>query len=306
MRADNATDVLKKHGKSFYFARLFLSADSGEAAARLYRFCRVIDDIADESPDKLQASKDLQRIQQSIANNTADDPIVRDFLSLCQQYSIDRKLGNILILGVLQDLNPVALSCFDELINYAFKVAGVVGLMMAPVLGSRPEGYPFAIDLGIAMQFTNIARDVLEDAKMQRRYLPEEWLGNVSPDELQAPTERQYQLTCNAVRQLLAVAETYYNSGISGLYYVKHKDKRAIAVAAYIYREIGRDLLARAGDYQKGRVVISTRRKCYLAVKALWAVASGKIANQAVNHDISLHTSLNFHHESEHDGETSI
>ncbi|MDC0603094.1 phytoene/squalene synthase family protein [Aliiglaciecola sp.] len=292
MRDENATQVLKKHGRSFYFARLFLAADTGDAAARLYRFCRLIDDIADESPDKSQARIELERIQHSIEEDTSDNPVISDFLSLCHEYSIDRQHGNTLIMGVKQDLNPVSLGSYSELINYAFKVAGVVGLMMAPVLGSSRAGYPFAIDLGIAMQFTNIARDILEDAKMQRRYLPADWVGDLSPDELQSPTAIQYQKTNDAVRQLLDLAETYYNSGISGLYYVNPKDKRAITIAAYIYREIGRELLKRDCDYRKGRVVIGTVRKCVLAATALWAVGSGKIANIPVTHEPSLQPEL--------------
>ena len=299
MGDESATQVLKRHGKSFYFARLFLAADTGDAAARLYRFCRLIDDIADESPDKAQARIELERIQHTINENASDHPIVNDFLSLCHEYSIVRQHGNTLIMGVLQDLNPVALGSYSDLINYAFKVAGVVGLMMAPVLGSSRAGYPFAIDLGIAMQFTNIARVILEDAKMQRRYLPADWVGDWSPDQLQFPTASQYQQINQAAMQLLDLAETYYNSGISGLYYVSPKDKRAIAVAAYIYREIGRELLKRDCDYRKGRVVIGTTRKCVLAGKALWAVGTGKVANKQVVHDPLMHAELCFVNEYE-------
>ena len=181
---DDPTELLKKHGKTFNFARLFLGQKTGIDAARLYRFCRIVDDIADESPDPDIAKVKLQALRESITQGTTSHPVVQDFLSLCDEYQIDRRHGITLIDGVSQDLNVVALPSLDSMIHYAFRVAGVVGLMMAPILGAKKKGFAFAIDLGIAMQFTNIARDVLEDAKMGRRYLPGDWVDKLSATQI--------------------------------------------------------------------------------------------------------------------------
>ncbi|GGW51893.1 phytoene/squalene synthase family protein [Alishewanella tabrizica] len=292
MHHDAATEVLKKHGKSFHFARLFLETDTGNAAARLYRFCRLIDDIADETPDKNQARSQLEIIKQDIIANSATHPIVQDFLLLCREYSIDPHHGITLITGVLQDLDPVALSSYNDLLNYAFRVAGVVGLMMAPILGSNRHGHVFAIDLGIAMQFTNIARDVLEDAQMSRRYLPASWVEDMTVTQLLSPTEQQQAIVKQAIARLLNTAEIFYTSGISGLYYLHPRNRKAIAVAAYLYREIGRKLMHRHCDYLKGRVSISYTRKCTLAVKALVDMRFTKMARELPQHEQTLHRLL--------------
>lgn len=288
-----ATKVLKKQGKSFYFAKLFLAKDTGNAAARLYQFCRLIDDIADENPDICQARHQLEVIQQSLVANESDHPVVNDFLMLCTTYGIDRQHGITLISGVMQDLEPVALLTYDELLNYAYRVAGVVGLMMAPILGAERSGYCFAIDLGIAMQFTNIARDVFEDAQMNRRYLPADWVNNLDAQALLSPNTTQQAVVKNAIARLLHTAETFYDSGISGLYFLYPKNKKAIAVAAYLYRGIGRKLLAQHPDYRQGRVMVGFSQKCVLALQALVDLKAGNIARDLPQHQPRLHDMLN-------------
>ena len=105
---DDPTELLKRHGKTFNFARLFLGSKTGIAAARLYRFCRIVDDIADESPDPDIAKVKLNDLKESISKNTANHPVVEDFLRLCEEYQIDRNHGITLIDGVSQDLKLVA------------------------------------------------------------------------------------------------------------------------------------------------------------------------------------------------------
>ena len=199
---DDPTELLKKHGKTFNFARLFLGKKTGIAAARLYRFCRIVDDIADESPDPDMAKVKLDELKQSIAHKSASHPVLEDFLRLCEEYQIDRHHGITLIDGVSQDLNVVALPSLDTLIQYSFRVAGVVGLMMAPILGAKKVGCAFAIDLGIGMQLTNIARDVLEDAQMGRRYLPEEWVGSLSASHILLTNDEHRVQIQNAIKNV--------------------------------------------------------------------------------------------------------
>jgi phytoene synthase len=289
---DDPTELLKKHGKTFNFARFFLGKETGIAAARLYRFCRIVDDIADESPDPDIAKVKLDELKQSITQNTASHPVVEDFLRLCEEYQIDRHHGITLIDGVSQDLNVVALLCLDTLIQYSYRVAGVVGLMMAPILGANKEGCAFAIDLGIGMQLTNIARDVLEDAQMGRRYLPEEWVGSLSPSHiLLANVEHTPQIQ-NAIKSVLGLAEEYYQSGLAGLYYLPPRNRQAIAVAAYVYRDIGRKLLNNDCSYWQGRMVVSKPRKVLLASQALWHLKTARIASQQTKHQNKLHVHL--------------
>jgi phytoene synthase len=284
--------VLKKHGKSFNFARLFLGSETGLAAARLYRFCRVIDDIADENDDKLEARKNLEEMKRAILSNAKDHPLAGDFLLLCEENNIDRRNGIILIEGVSEDLTLQAFDTEQEIIKYAFKVAGVVGLMMAPILGAKKHGYRFAIDLGIGMQLTNIARDVMEDAKMNRRYLPGAWIDSMSAQQIVLNQESQRQCVQSAIARLLILAEEYYHSGLAGLYYLPLRNRKSIAVAAYVYREIGRILLKQDCIYWQGRVMVSTPKKVSLACQALWDLSLKNIARDDITHKDELHKYL--------------
>ncbi len=289
---NDPTVLLKKHGKSFNFARLFLGSETGIAAARLYSFCRIIDDIADESSDKEQAKKQLADLHYAILQNQTKHPIVGDFLQLCEEYNIDRNNGITLIEGVSEDLYQQALETEQQIVNYAYKVAGVVGLMMAPILGAKKEGYPFAVDLGIGMQLTNIARDVMEDASMERRYIPGQWINELSAEQIVVAQLSDRQQIQHAIVKLLSLAEEYYQSGLAGLYYLPDGNKRAIAVAAYVYRQIGRKLLKQNCEYWRGRVYVSFLQKIILAVKALWHLRSNKFAEKAVKHRTELHNYL--------------
>ena len=289
---DDPTELLKKHGKTFNFARLFLGSKTGLAAARLYRFCRIVDDIADESPDPEIAKVKLNDVKESIVQNTADHPVVNDFLRLCEEYQIERNHGITLIDGVSQDLNLVALPSLEALIQYAYRVAGVVGLMMAPILGAKKMGYAFAIDLGIAMQLTNIARDVLEDAQMGRRYLPGEWVNTLSASQITLASIEHREQVQGAIKVLLNLAEEYYQSGLAGLYYLPPRNRQAIAVAAYVYRDIGRKLLKNDCHYWHGRVVVSKPKKILLASQALWHLNTTAIARHETDHQNALHSHL--------------
>jgi phytoene synthase len=291
---DDPTELLKKHGKTFNFARLFLGSKTGLAAARLYRFCRIVDDIADESPDPDIAKVKLNELKESITQNTADHHVVQDFLKLCEEYQIERNHGITLIDGVSQDLNLVALPALETLIQYAYQVAGVVGLMMAPILGAKKVGYPFAIDLGIGMQLTNIARDVLEDAQMGRRYLPGEWVNTLSTSQIALASIGHREQVQDAIKVLLNLAEKYYQSGLAGLYYLPPRNRQAIAVAAYVYRDIGRKLLKNDCRYWLGRVVVSKPKKIFLASQALWHLKTAVIAHHETAHQDELHSHLQY------------
>ncbi|RXJ72118.1 hypothetical protein CS022_17770 [Veronia nyctiphanis] len=170
-----ATSVLKQHGKSFHLAGRFLSGKRFAAAARLYAFCRQVDDIADESEDKNHAKEELALIRQSLIINKPLHPATIDVLALSQEWGLPTHSLQSLVCGVAMDLETVEIADERSLIRYCYYVAGTVGEMMCPILNSREGGTPFAIDLGIAMQMTNIARDVIEDAQMARRYLPTDW-----------------------------------------------------------------------------------------------------------------------------------
>ncbi|MEM0909452.1 MAG: phytoene/squalene synthase family protein [Pseudomonadota bacterium] len=285
----NALETLKKHGKTFNFARLFLPKNTGNDAAVLYQFCRYVDDIVDEAKSKSGAALHLERINNALRAQDEADPMVGPFIKLCKKHQIPIRYGLHLVHGVSQDLSTVSITSKDELIRYAYYVAGVVGLMMAPILGADRKGRPYAVDLGIAMQLTNIARDVLEDAHNNRRYLPGDWIDNVSPQDIAHSSKATQSIVTHGIRTLLALAESYYESAFIGLNHLPLKSRIAINVAAVTYREIGRKLARNEYAFWRGRIVVPSWHKTLLAVGCLVSPDSRYKRSAIPRHHSTLH-----------------
>jgi len=178
-----------------------------------------------------------------------------------------------LIEGVLSDLGEVCLQTQEELICYAYRVAGTVGLMMAQVLGCRdPHALAFATDLGIAMQLTNIARDVHEDAQRGRLYIPQQWLGEapVSAVQLVEGNQEARQVAETAVERLLDLAELYYRSGYQGMRYLPMRVRLGILTARALYRAIGDEIYPEPRIIWERRARVSMARKCRLTITSLF------------------------------------
>jgi len=299
-----ADATLAHRGRSFHWARYWLGATHAAHATRLYGFCRHLDDLADEAPsaalgrqalDDIHAAIGKRRAAGTNANaNENTSAMVIDALSLMHECGIEQDVVLELIKGVRSDLEPVLMADETELLRYCYRVAGTVGLMMCKVLGTS-DGVAFrhAIDLGIAMQLTNICRDVAEDAAMGRRYLPASLLGEVAPAALVAPaTHLQARLRCT-VAALLALAERYYRSGEQGLRYLPGNARRAVLIAARLYREIGRQLARQHHACWERRTVVSRSAKLRVTGGALWQLASNPQRDAcAVGHDATLHIAL--------------
>ena len=165
-----AQAVLRRHGRSFHFAGRLLGPVDGARAARLYGFCRHVDDLADTAKTREAGAAALARTALAVRERRPLGPETADFLDLMDETGMDARAPLALIEGVSSDLDEVRIADEAALIDYAYSVAGVVGLMMCDVLEvDDPSAYPFAIDLGVAMQLTNIARDVGADAALGRR-----------------------------------------------------------------------------------------------------------------------------------------
>jgi phytoene synthase len=291
MEDEKALTVLSKHGKSFRFAGMFLSQKQLEQAAQLYRFCRWIDDIADDTPNKRLAKSQLLSIQKNIRDGKTDAPQVAEFLVLQHRLNMPSILPISLIDGVLTDLDTVEIQNSAALVRYAYCVAGTVGLMMCPILKADPRGYSHAVDLGIAMQLTNIARDVMEDARLGRRYLPQTWCP-LSPQQILDNSPETQRQVMQAVEKLLALAETYYASGAEGYPFLPVKSRRAISIAAVIYREIGIKLQSQQLRYWRGRTVVPLHRKLQLSFGMLLLRKSARKSAGDIRHATSLHEDL--------------
>ena len=160
---------------------------------------------------------------------------------------------------------------------------------------SNPKAKPHAVDLGIAMQLTNIARDVIVDAKMGRRYLPGSWVNNMTPEQILAtadnPKGEDAAIISSAVRRLLSLGEEYYASGRVGLSYLPARAHFAIGVAAKVYRQIGIQLLRSKHMWWGPKQVTSKASKAFCTVRALhWECSED--SHPRGNHNTNLHTFL--------------
>ncbi len=286
--------VLARHGRSFRLAGRLLPRAILQDAAELYAFCRAVDDLADESPDCAAARDSLALLRQQLLAGQCDTPLAAAFAALHARTGADPQAAALLVGTVLQDLDTVRMTDEAGVLRYAYGAAGTVGLMMCAVLGvgdpdALQAAVPHAIDLGVAMQLTNIARDVAEDAQRDRLYLPASWLpqGFGPADVLQAP-----EPVFAAVQRLLALAGDRYRSGELGLRCLPPRVRPAIHAAARLYEEIGLQVLRRGPGYLNvGRCVVSPGRRLALLAGALAGGIPRRLHGDS-EHDLSLHAAL--------------
>ena len=278
-----ADTLLAQRGHSCHWARRLLSDRHAERATRLYGFCRSMDDLADESP--LPTAADAAHaahaafavVRLALQTGRSDDPALQDMLQLMDHCGIDPVIPLDLIDGVESDLSEVRVADLSELLRYSYRVAGTVGLMMTAALDvNAREALPHAIDLGIAMQLTNICRDVRDDALLGRRYLPASLVGEVEPAALIAPVGAVRAAAVHAIRTLLDLADRHYASGEQGLRHLPAGARTGILVAARMYREIGVVLRQRNFDCWSSRARVGAAAKAAITLGALRGSAGAR------------------------------
>tara|TARA_B100001057_G_scaffold134599_1_gene134049 strand:+ start:658 stop:1539 length:882 start_codon:yes stop_codon:yes gene_type:complete len=262
----NSLEDLKREGKSFYWASFFLPKSSKKKAGSLYSICRYFDDIADENNE--DKTNYLKESIEEIKNNKNNK--VNIFL---HQNKINKSIFIDLIDGLMFDQRKIRIQNKEELIKYSYHVAGTVGLMMSKIIGVKNEkASQSAIDLGIGMQLTNIARDVYEDSKMQRIYLPANWIPNISIKNLnnfgQLSLEKNEQIS-NAIHKVINLAEKFYENGFAGLKYIPFSTRLGIFIAANIYRGIGIKIKSKKKVYIRNRVYLNSFEKSIITMKSI-------------------------------------
>ena len=189
---------------------------------------------------------------------------------------------------MLSDQTVVAFNSEAELLRYCHAVAGTVGLMMCRILNCKDQrADSFAIDLGIAMQLTNIARDVLEDAKMERRYLPSSWI-NVPASKIAASNVACRAPVASAIKRVLDLAEEYYVSALVGIRLLPFRSRFSITVALRVYRQIGVLLQRRNLRWWDGRVYVPASEKVLLTLRSLLDLRPAAM----LSHNQRLHRDL--------------
>ncbi len=262
----NSIQDLKREGKSFYWASFFLPRKSKEKAGILYSICRYFDNIADK--DNRDMSLFLKDSIEKIKKNK--DNVINVFL---RNNNINILIFADLIDGLIADQKNIIIKNKDELINYSYHVAGTVGLMMSKIIGVKNNmAKSCAIDLGIAMQLTNIVRDVYEDAQMNRIYIPSEWIKDINLLMLSGKIEmnlQQEKKITNAIYRLINLSEKYYHNGFSGLKYIPIRTRLGILIAANIYRAIGTKIKKYEKKFLKKRVYLNSLEKTFITLKSM-------------------------------------
>ena len=256
------TYSIKSEGKSFYWASFFLPKKNRIAASRLYSICRYLDDVADNS--KLDTSSEIKNIFNQIKENESSE--INIFF---KKNNINLGILKDLIDGLISDQQKVRVTDEKELIDYSYKVAGTVGLMMLPIINTKDaEARKHAIDLGIAMQLTNIARDVYEDAKMNRLYLPKEWLGQVSVSDLidNKLDHQKKRLIELSIKNLIELSDKFYANGFSGMKFIPLRTRLAIFFAAKIYKGIGEKIKSCGYVYKLERIYLNKLEKLWITI----------------------------------------
>ena len=268
----SCAESLRKGSQSFHAASLLLPRRVRRPAQAVYAFCRAADDLVDNNGDPQSGVAVLNRRLDAIYRGMPQEyPEDRAFAGIARRFAIPRAVPQAMLEGFLWDAENRTYETFDDVLAYAARVAGTVGVMMAMLMGVRDRNtFARACELGLAMQLTNIARDVGEDARKGRVYLPTDWLreAGLSPDRLTARPVFSPALA-KVVERLLAEADGLYRRANSGLAGLPIDCRIAIGAAARIYRSIGDRVTGNGFDSVSVRAVTSRGEKIAIAGSAV-------------------------------------
>ncbi len=217
-------NYLSIYAKSFNWAGFFLPKNIYLKCSTLYDFCRTIDNLADDNGDLEIKKNNFLNFKNSFKNKNYDNHIIKEMWNLIEEYKISTKIINDLFDGVESDLKEnVKFNSKKDLLVYSYRVAGTVGLLMAKILNvQNNNALKSAIDLGIAMQLTNISRDVVEDSKNNRFYISHNF---------------------ESIKETLKIANLFYESSFSSIKEIPFRFRFSIIVARRVYRKIGLNIL---------------------------------------------------------------
>ena len=240
-------NYLSIYAKSFNWAGFFLPKNIYEKCSSLYDFCRTIDNIADDKNELNIKKKNLLIFKNNFINKNFDNLIIKNMWILMEENKISIKIVEDLFDGIESDLNEVVkFNKKKELLIYSYRVAGTVGLMMAKILGvQNKNSMKSSIDLGIAMQLTNISRDVIEDMNNNRFYINHDF---------------------ETIKNTLSMADLFYESSFASIKEIPFRFRFAILVARRIYRKIGAKILQKENIYnynRSGKIYVANLGKLY-------------------------------------------
>jgi len=266
---------LSVYAKSFNWAGFFLPKETLKKCSALYDFCRVADNIADDDGEIESKKKKFDQFENDFNQKKFNDPIIKNMWDLIEEFKISLKIVQDLLIGIKLDIkDKVKLNSKKELLIYSYRVAGTVGLMMAKILKvNKKSSLKSAIDLGIAMQLTNISRDVIEDSKNNRFYINENF---------------------EEISSTINLADTFYKNSFYSIKEIPISFRFSILVARRIYRKIGHKILNKKNleNYQNsGKIYVSNAEKIletFLSIFDLIKLSFSYKKDDQIQHDHSL------------------
>lgn len=249
---DHAVETMEVGSKSFATASKLFDTKTRRSVLMLYSWCRHCDDVIDDqqlgfasdvaslqTPEQRLAQLEV-KTRQAYAGSQMHEPAFAAFQEVAMAHDILPAYAFDHLEGFAMDVREVRYETFDDTLRYCYHVAGVVGLMMAQIMGVRDAAtLDRACDLGLAFQLTNIARDIVDDAQVGRCYLPEQWLQQVGLNGINFAAPENRQALSRVARRLVKEAEPYYHSATAGLAGLPLRSAWAIATAKGVYRKIG-------------------------------------------------------------------
>jgi 15-cis-phytoene synthase len=266
---------LSVYAKSFSWAGFFLPKETFKKCSALYDFCRVADNIADDDEQIESKEKKFSQFENDFNQKNFDNPIVKNMWDIIEEFKIPLKVIHDLLSGIKSDIkSKVKLNSKKDLLIYSYRVAGTVGLMMAKILKvNKKNSLKSAIELGIAMQLTNISRDVIEDLKNNRFYI------NKNFEEISST---------------LNLADTFYENSFYSIKDIPISFRFSILVARRVYRKIGHKILSKKNfeNYQNsGKIYVSNTEKVletFLSIFDLIKLSFSYKKDDQIRHDHDL------------------
>ena len=270
-------NYLSIYAKSFSWAGFFLPKKTYLECSALYDFCRTIDNIADEDGELHIKKKKLSNIKSNFTNKNYDNFIIKNMWDLIKNFNISQKIIDDLFDGVETDLRErVQLISKKDLLIYSYRVAGTVGLMMAKILNvSDHNALKSAIDLGIAMQLTNISRDVVEDSRNNRSYIDANF---------------------DSIRDALKLADLFYESSFASIKEIPINFRFSILVARRVYRKIGHNILKKRNfeNYKNtGKIYVTNIEKINQTILSIYDLIKLSLIKPSEHLRVKEHLTIN-------------
>jgi phytoene synthase len=259
---------LSIYAKSFNWAGFFLPKQTYKKCSALYSFCRVLDNIADNNNTVEFKENEFKKFENDFNNKNFDNSIIKKMWELINEFNISLKIIHDLFEGIKSDIKEkIKFNSKKELLVYSYRVAGTVGLLMAKILKvSKKSSLKSAIDLGIAMQLTNISRDVIEDLNNKRSYINENF---------------------EEIKSTIILSEKFYENSFHSINEIPISFRFSILVARRVYRKIGYKILKKKNfeDYRKsGKIYVSNFEKIIETLLSIFDLIKLLLVNKNDNH----------------------